>query len=96
MELSYIREFQSWVSDTPLSSFKNTCYEYVRWQNTATQFYISTRILYYEKLIGPAAFCSFQALENLMKATLIFYTDVKFAESFGHSLKKLERTINNK
>jgi len=95
MELSYLREFQRWVSATPLTFFKNSCYDYVRWQNKALRFYIAARLLYNEELISPATFCAFQALENIMKATIMFYKGVAYAESFKHSLKKMERVINS-
>ncbi|MFA5272442.1 MAG: HEPN domain-containing protein [Candidatus Omnitrophota bacterium] len=84
-----------WASTTPLTFFKNSCYDYVRWQNKATQFYIAARLLYFQDLISPSVFCAFQAVENLMKATILFYKGIPFAEGFGHALKKMEREINS-
>lgn len=47
--------------------------KYIEWQNQATRFYISSRLLHVNSLNGAAAFCAQQCLESMLKATLIYW-----------------------
>jgi len=70
--------------------------DYIIWQNRAFNFYLAARLLHQRKLYGPAAFCANQALELLLKATLI-YCDRSFnPKQACHSFKKLLNGLNNK
>ena len=70
--------------------------EYVRWQNRATRFYLASRSLYDRQLFGPSAYCCHQAVELIMKATLIYW-DASFRPfAAGHNLAKMVRMTRNK
>ncbi len=83
------------VGHLPAGEKKERASEYVRWQNRATNFYCAARILRIEEIVAPAAFCAFQAIENILKATISFYKGAEEAEKFKHRLKAMQRFINN-
>ena len=69
--------------------------EYVRWQNRAFRFYPAARLLFLNEQHSAAQFCGQQAIETLLKATLMFFephTDPKrMGHDWGQMLKKLDR-----
>ncbi len=70
--------------------------EYIIWQNRAFRFYIASRLLVNKELYGPGAFCANQAIELLMKATLIFWDRSFVPEAAGHKFVKILNSIKNK
>ena len=69
---------------------------YIIWQNRSFRFYLASRLLHFNKLIGPCVFCGQQSLELLLKATLI-YCDKSFQpKEAGHKIEKMLRTLKNK
>ena len=70
--------------------------DYVRWQNRATRFYLAARLLYLKEQYAPAAFNANQALELLIKATLIYWDRSFNPSAVNHSFAKLKRTLRNK
>jgi len=70
--------------------------EYILWQNRAFEFYLAARLLHQRKLYGPDAFCANQALELLLKATLIYWDRSFNPKQARHSFKKLQNGLNNK
>lgn len=70
--------------------------EYVRWQNRATRFYVGARLLYSNDMFAPAAYCASQAIELLLKATLVFWDRSFNPEAAGHAMAKLVRSVRNK
>ena len=69
---------------------------YVRWQNRATRFYLGARLLYLKEQYAPAAFCANQALELLLKGTLVYWDKSFNPEAVRHSFAKLQRILRNK
>lgn len=69
---------------------------YVIWQNRAYRFYLASRILVEKEQYAPAAFCSIQALESLMKATLVYWDKSFKPEAVNHRIACMIRTIRNK
>jgi len=70
--------------------------DYIIWQNRAFRFYIASRLLANKELYGPGAFCGNQAIELLMKATLIFWDKSFIPEDASHKFKKMLYSIGNK
>lgn len=70
--------------------------DYVEWQNRAVRFYLAARLLALNELWSPTAFCAQQALEDLLKATLIFHDKSFSPERAGHRFTKMLRTLKNK
>ena len=70
--------------------------EYVRWQNRATRFYMAARLLHSNEMFAPAAYCASQAIELLLKATLVFWDKSFNPEAAGHAMAKLLRSVRNK
>ncbi len=67
---------------------------YIRWQNRAFDFYLAARTCCYKGFGAPAAFLSQQCLEQLVKATLIWWQpsfDPK--NDGGHNLRKMSEMI---
>lgn len=70
--------------------------DYVIWQNRAVRFYLAARLLALNQLWSASAFCAQQALEDLVKATLIFHDKSFDPNRAGHRFAKMLRTIENK
>ena len=69
---------------------------YIRWQNRAFRFYLGARLLYLNEQYAPAAYCANQALELLLKATLVYWDNGFKPESAGHKVAKMLRAVSNK
>ena len=69
---------------------------YIIWQNRAFRFYLGARLLILNSMYSPAAFCSAQALESLMKATLVYWDKSFRPEAAGHKITGMLKTIRNK
>ena len=69
---------------------------YIIWQNRAFRFYLGARLLSLNEQHSPAAFCSSQALESLMKATLVYWDKSFNPEATGHKMTGMIKTIRNK
>ena len=70
--------------------------KYIIWQNRAFRFYLAARLLYQNDLYSPAAFCALQAIETLLKATLIYWDKSFVPEEAGHKIASMIRSIKNK
>jgi len=70
--------------------------EYIIWQNRAFRFYLASRLLVTRELYGPGSFCGNQAIELLMKATLIYWDKSFKSVDARHNIKKMIRIIKNK
>ena len=75
---------------------KETDVNYIIWQNRAFRFYLGARLLSLNELYSPSAFCGVQALESLMKATLVYWDKSFKPESTGHKITGMIKTIRNK
>jgi len=69
---------------------------YVIWQNRSFRFYLASRLLYANELYSPSAFCSIQAIETLMKATLVYWDRSFNPESMNHKIVGMINSIRNK
>jgi HEPN domain-containing protein len=69
---------------------------YIIWQNRAFRFYLGARLLLVNEQHSPVAFCCTQALESLMKATLVYWDKSFKPEEAGHKMKTMINTIRNK
>ena len=69
---------------------------YIIWQNRSFRFYLGARLLYLNEQYAPAAFCANQALELLLKATLVYWDKGFKPEGAGHKVAKMNRAISNK
>ena len=69
---------------------------YVIWQNRASRFYLAARLLHRHELAAPAAFSATQALELLLKATLVYWDEAFDPKVIGHAIAKLVRAVRNK
>jgi HEPN domain-containing protein len=76
--------------------FKQNEYDYISWQNHAFHFYLGSRLLCFNGHIGPATFCAQQAIESMLKATLIYWDKSFEPEAAGHKFAKMLRTLRNK
>jgi len=70
--------------------------DYVIWQNRACRFYLAARLLHRQGLLAPAAYCATQALELLLKATLIYWDKSFHPDAPRHAMAKLLRSVRNK
>lgn len=70
--------------------------KYVIWQNKAINFYFGARLLYLNQQYSPAAFCAIQAIESMMKATLIYWDKSFTPEEVNHKVGSMIPTIKNK
>lgn len=70
--------------------------DYVRWQNRAFRFYVGARLLYLNEQYAPAAYCANQALELLLKATLVYWDKSFHPQGAGHNIEKMLRIFRNK
>lgn len=69
---------------------------YIVWQNRALEFYLAARLLSQRELWSPACFSATQALELILKATLVYWDRSFNPKVAGHSFMKLERILRNK
>ena len=71
--------------------------DYIRWQNRAFWFYVAARACSHKGFHLPAAFLSQQCIEQLLKATLIWW-DSSFEpkKHGGHQLSKMAEMIQEK
>jgi HEPN domain-containing protein len=69
---------------------------YVKWQNKSLEFYLAARRCHRSELYGAAAFLAIQALETLLKATLVYWDKSFVPEAAGHAIKKMVRMVRNK
>jgi len=70
--------------------------DYIVWQNRAFGFYLASRLLIRYSLLRPATFSANQAIELLMKATLIYWDRSFKPREAGHGIAKMLRMIKNK
>ena len=70
--------------------------DYIVWQNRAFRFYLASRLLYQKEQHAPAAFCAIQAIELLLKATLVYWDKSFDPEAAKHRIAGLIRTVRNK
>jgi len=70
--------------------------DYVAWQNRAFWFYLGARLMQRHGLSAPSAHAATQALELLLKATLLYWDKSFQPEAAGHSIAKLVRAVRNK
>jgi HEPN domain-containing protein len=69
---------------------------YIIWQNRAFRFYLAARLLRLNEQYSTAAFCGYQAMETLMKATLLYWDKSFDPEAVGHKMAGMIRAIRNK
>lgn len=68
---------------------------YVIWQNRAMRFYPASRLLHFNNLLSASKFCGFQAIETLLKGTVIhFDTDYNSKKQGGHKIKSIKAYLN--
>ncbi len=70
--------------------------DYIRWQNRSLRFYLGARLCYLNDLYSAAAFCSQQALESLVKGTLVYWDRSFDPRVANHKFAKMLRTLRNK
>ena len=75
---------------------KQNEYDYIRWQNRAFHFYLASRLLYFNEHVGPATFCAQQAVELMLKATLVYWDRSFRPRVAGHKFTKMLRTLKGK
>ncbi len=69
---------------------------YKAWQNHATRFYLGSRCLDLAGLHSSSVFCGFQAIENLLKATLLYYDPSFNPRQFNHNMERLIKEVEIK
>ena len=79
-----------------MEKIQNNEVNYIIWQNRSFRFYLGARLLLLNGQYSPCAFCSVQAIESLMKATLVYWDKSFNPEANGHKMKGMIKTINNK
>ena len=77
-------------------SFNAHEYRYVEWQNRATEFYVSARMLHAAEHYRAAAYSAAIAIELILKATLSYWVKGFSPEAASHGLAKLARMVRNK
>lgn len=70
--------------------------QYIIWQNRSVRFYLAARLLYLYEQFSVAAFCSNQALESLVKGTLVYWDTSFKPEDANHRMKAMLNTVQNK
>jgi HEPN domain-containing protein len=71
-------------------------YCYVEWQNRATEFYVSARMLHAAEHYRAAAYSAAISIELILKATLSYWVTGFSPEAASHGLAKLARMVRNK
>jgi HEPN domain-containing protein len=69
---------------------------YIIWQNRSVRFYIAARLLYLHEQFSAAAFCSNQALESLLKGTLVYWDTSFKPEKAKHRMERMLNSVRNK
>jgi HEPN domain-containing protein len=69
---------------------------YIVWQNRAFRFYLAARLLLQREQEAPAAFCAVQAIELLLKATLVYWDKSFDLEAARHRVVRMVRSVRNK
>jgi HEPN domain-containing protein len=69
---------------------------YIVWQNRAFRFYVPARLLYRRSHYSAAVFCASQAIELLLKATLVYWDRSFHPEAVRHRIARLIATTRNK
>ena len=69
---------------------------YIVWQNRAFWFYVPARLLYRREHYSAAAFCAAQAIELLLKATLVYWDRSFQPQAMGHRIARLVSAVRNK
>ena len=70
--------------------------QYIIWQNRAFSYYVAARLLNVKQIYGPASFCGHQAIEAILKATLIYW-DQSFSPNVArHKMAKMINAMKNK
>ena len=69
---------------------------YIIWQNRAFYFYVAARACFHKGFHPPAVFLSQQCVEQLMKATLIWWDSSFMPKKIGHDLQKMCQMIQEK
>ena len=69
---------------------------YIVWQNRAFRFYLAARLLLQREQHAPAAFCAVQAIELLLKGTLVYWDKSFDPEAARHRVAGMVRSIRNK
>ena len=70
--------------------------QYIIWQNRAFSYYVAARLLNMKQIYGPASFCGYQAIEAILKATLIYW-DKSFSPNVArHKMAKMINAMKNK
>ena len=70
--------------------------DYIAWQNRAFYFYVAARACFHKGFLPPSAFLSQQCIEQLLKATLIWWDSSFEPRSAGHDLRKMSQMIREK
>jgi HEPN domain-containing protein len=70
--------------------------QYVIWQNRATRFYIPARVLHHAGYNSAATFSAVQALELLLKATLVYWVRGFNPSDVRHRLAAMCRIIRQR
>ena len=71
-------------------------HDYIIWQNRAFCFYVAARACFHKGFLPPSAFLSQQCIEQLLKATLIWWDSSFEPRSAGHDLRKMSQMIREK
>ena len=72
-------------------------HNYIAWQNRAFEFYLAARICCDKGLYAPTAFLSQQCVEQLMKATLLWWEPTFDPKKDGrHDLRSMSQMIQEK
>ena len=70
---------------------------YVKWQNSAFQWYLGSRLLIFESHLRVAAYSTQQTIELLLKATLIYWDKNFKPKEMGHDfnvlLERLRKSV---
>jgi len=69
---------------------------YIVWQNRAFRFYVPARCLYRRGYFSAAAYCAIQAIELLLKATLMYWDRSFKPKDGGHGITAMIRSVRNK
>jgi HEPN domain-containing protein len=77
-------------------NIKETDKIYIIWQNRAFDFYVAARMCAQSALFKPAAFMANQAIETMLKATLLYWDNSFVPQDSGHAIKKMLNTLHNK
>src|SRR5450759_2571724 len=77
-------------------NIKETDRVYIVWQNRAFDFYVAARLCARSELFKPAAFMANQAIETMLKATLLYWDKSFVPQDSGHAIKKMLNILRKK